>query len=409
MGRKTHVQRASVNDILKFINDDEMLNQCIAFDDFAQIPIVLGELPWDTSRNQRAWRDSDDSALYAYCQTMPNSVTKNDVLDALRIHLSANKVHPVRDWLQGLQWDGVERVPTLLHDALGAELSDYTREVARLLTQGAISRVMVPGSKFDYLIVLVGSQGVGKSTFLMGLAWRDDWFLDGIPNLTSVKDFAETVRGKWIVEVSELDGMSGRDINKVKAAITRRQDTYRAPYARRTIDQPRQCLLVGTSNESSFLTDTTGNRRFVVVECGKAVPTVNVWDTETFKPYVRQVWAEAMHNWQATNGRPSLFMDPKLEAEAIAMQESYLTQSDEIALVNDWLLGHQVTCVAQVVTECLGIERTNPLFNGTSRSVRRILDNHCPGWVRYRGSKSHKTRVGKYGITLAWEYVGGDV
>lgn len=405
----TATKRPDVNDMLESLIADEMLNQCIAFDEFSGRPVVLGYLPWDESGARRFWTDADDSALYAHFQHVLGRVTKADVMDALRIHLAQHRTHPVREWLRSLPpWDGQHRVDTLFHDLVGADATPYTAGVARIILLGAISRVMWPGCKFDIMPVLQGRQGCGKSTLVSLLATRDDWYLDGVPDLTDPKAFGESIRGKWVVEASELDGLTGRDVNKIKAAITRRSETYRAAYGRHATDQPRQCVLIGTSNEAAFLADTTGNRRFLIVECGRNQPTMSVFDRETAARYIRQVWAEALAAWDAAKGKPQLWLSPELEAEAEEARDSYATKSDDVARVLDYLDGQHIVCASQVVREAFEIKKGNPAYEGTLRDVRRILDNQCPGWVRYRASANHKARIPGYGVTIAWEYVGED-
>lgn len=399
----------TVNKIVAAMCDDDLLNESIAFNLMANVPYVRGELPWDVSRKERAWGDEDLSALYAYMQDVAHiGRSKSELIDALSVFLIGHRYHPVREWLRSLpKWDGTPRVSTLFHDFLGADVNSYVATVTWLLMYGAIARVERPGCKFDIMTVLQGHQGLKKSSLVRALAVRDEWLVERTPDTKQVKDFAEILRNKWFVEVAELDGMNGRDVNAVKATITTRTDTYRAPYARYTQDHPRQCVFVGTCNDGAFLTDMTGNRRFVIVECGHTVPRF-----DPLRPpcgYMTQVWAEAWGSWRSQGGNAKLYLDGEMEREANTIRDAYMSGGDTVGKVREWLLSKRSrpVCAAMVTERCLGIERSSARYASVYREAVKILDNQCPNWERYR-SKTHKTRIPDYGVVLAWAYYGED-
>ena len=174
-----------------------------------------------------------------------------------------NSFHPVRDYLDGLQWDGKVRLDRWLIDYAGVEDTEYTRAVGALLLVAAVRRVRKPGAKFDEMVVFESpGQGTEKSSALAVLAVRDDWFSDDIPLNMEGKQVIEALRGRWIVEAAELSGMRRSEIEHLKAFLSRQVDRGRMAYDRLVTETPRQCVIVGTTNPEEYLRDTTGNRRF---------------------------------------------------------------------------------------------------------------------------------------------------
>lgn len=228
------------------------------------------------------------------------------------------------------EWDKIPRVETLLIDYLGAEDNDYVRAVTRKALCAAYMRVYQPGVKFDYLIVLNGEQGIGKSTFIARLG--GEWYSDSL-NLSDMNDktAAEKLQGYWILEIGELAGMKKADIDKVKAFISRQDDKYRASFGRRVTPHPRQCIFFGTSNsENGYLRDITGNRRFW---------NVKVSGNGKFKPWeltdevVKQIWAEI----KEIAKDEMLYLDAQLEVYAKEEQCKAMEQDDREGLVREYL------------------------------------------------------------------------
>ena len=198
----------------------------------------------------------------------------------------AKSVNPVKAYFEGLQWDGVQRIATLLHDTFGTDNNEYTAEVMRLMLFGILARVYAPGTKFDYMVVLQGRQETGKSSFLKSLAVRPEWYGSiGAAHMSDKKLLGEDAAGKIILEYEELDGITKKTVESLKATITRQTDQYRAAYSVLSEEHPRKYIIAGTTNQSQYLTDETGNRRYL------PVPVINrgFLSPET----VNQVWAEA--------------------------------------------------------------------------------------------------------------------
>ena len=207
--------------------------------------------------------------------------------DTMAAIARSNSFHPVRDYLKGLKWDGVERVGNWLCEFGGAEDSPYVRAVSKLVLVAAVRRIMRPGAKFDEMAVLFSpKQGTFKSTALRTLAIKDEWFCDSLHMESKDREFIEQTQGKWIVEIAELKGMHRSQSDHIKSMLSRQSDRARRAYGRMVEERPRHFIMVGTTNESEFLRDETGNRRFWPVE-------IKEFDISKLKATRDQLWAEA--------------------------------------------------------------------------------------------------------------------
>ena len=207
------------------------------------------------------------------------------VIEGVGAYAEQRKRNVVREYLEGLPpWDGQERMGQFLIAAYGAADTPYTRACGRLFLVSAIARVFKPGELVRSLIVLEGAQKAGKTQSLHDLA--EPWMLESSRKVDT-KEFEEQIQGFWIVELPELAGMIRSDVEAVKAALTRKDDVYRAAYGRGTYSHPRQCVFVGTTNESSWQTDSTGGTRYLPIEC-RAV------DRKYVQKHRAALWAEAL-------------------------------------------------------------------------------------------------------------------
>ncbi|AZO24788.1 hypothetical protein EJ070_31725 [Mesorhizobium sp. M1E.F.Ca.ET.045.02.1.1] len=266
-------------------------NLPVAFDEFTQTVIATQPLPWDKhSSYPRQWTELDTIHCQLSVQALFVKPGKDTVHDAVAIIANKHKRHQVRDYLNGLAWDRIERLPHLATAYFGAPDSDYARIVGTKFMLGAVARIMSPGSKMDNVVILEGKQGTGKSSAIAMLA-GPQWFTDELPDLHT-KDAAIQLRGKWIIEVGELSALKRSDVETIKKFMARSTDTYRAPYERTTEDHPRQCVFVATTNDENYLKDQTGNRRFWPLACG----TINV---DAIRRDRDQLWAEAVARLRA--------------------------------------------------------------------------------------------------------------
>lgn len=289
-------------------------------------------VPWD--RPKGPWRDADDAQLYLWIAKAWNvQFPREKFATALTAVADRRRYHPVREYLDGLpDWDGEKRLDTLLVDLLGAEDTVYVREATRRSLVAAVTRIYEPGAKFDNILVLQGPQGCGKSTFFARLA--GDWFSDSL-TLTDMRDgkaAAEKLQGFWWIEIGEMAGMRKAEIDAVKGFISRRDDIYRAAYGRNTESRPRQCIIVGSTNdESGFLRDITGNRRFWPVKV-TGQSERKPWDLTDEE--VGQIWAEALLAYRSGEG---VLLSQEAEAEALAAQTEAMEADDRQGIVEAYL------------------------------------------------------------------------
>lgn len=351
----------------------------IRLNEFAQQPYLYGSVPWENENNCRAWSSHDDSALFSLIQADYGLKSRQDFADALKNVSMRNKFHPVRELLDSLTWDGKEHIRSLLPEYLGAEDSDYTYQVMRLWMLGAVSRVYKPGSKFDYTIILQGSQGIGKSTFLKLMALDDSWFNDSLDSLDSDKA-VQSLTGSWIIELAELKSLArtAGGVESVKRFLTATQDKYRIPYERRADTFYRQCVFAGTTNKDDFLQDETGNRRFLIIHTGVTKPSKSLFIPEAMDD-IKQAWAEAVHIWK--NEDPQLILPEACIQQAKELQEANMADDGKRGIILDYLEGKTQVCAREIWFEALE-ESISPKSYQTSE-INSIIAK-VSGWQRMK-------------------------
>ena len=315
---------------IRLIMENDQYLRSIVFNQLADGMEISGEVPW--KHPARFWRDADDAQLICYVDASYGTFSARNYDIAVQKAADDRSYHPIREYFSRLpEWDGIERIDTMLIDYLGADDNAYIRAVSRKIMCAAVQRVYHPGIKFDHILVLNGPQGIGKSTFIGKLG--GEWYSDSL-NLSDMNDktAAEKLQGYWILEIGELAGMKKADIDKVKAFISRQDDKYRASFGRRVTPHPRQCVFFGTTNsENGFLRDVTGNRRFW---------TVRVPGGDQYKPWnltefdIDMMWAEAFV--YVKEGEP-LFLPAELESYARMEQSAAMEQDDREGLVIRYL------------------------------------------------------------------------
>lgn len=330
--KKTGECESTAYNIMLILSEHPQLKGRFGQNFFDQKWYVLGKLPWKRDRHiGDQWTDFDNAQLRSFLETRYSVYHTQKVRDCLGAVMVKSGFHPVQEYLEGLRWDGTGRVDTMLVDYMGAEDSSYTRAVARKFMAAAVARVMQPGCKFDYVPVLTGRQGVGKSTLARKLGKQ--WFKDSFHAVQGGQSI-EQLQGAWIMEMGELAGLRKVEVEAIKAFISRQTDSYRRPYAEATVDLPRQCVFIGTTNSDSFLRDKSGNRRFwpVPVEPEAALFSVH---SDLGEEEVDQMWAEAVHIWKA--GEP-LYMHTKLlDAAAVNVQGAHQEEDGRVALIAGYL------------------------------------------------------------------------
>lgn len=326
---RTTILKNNLHNITLILQNDPHLKD-IVFNRLADSLEIAGDVPWE--HPARFWRDADDAQLVCYIDSRYGSFSARNYDIAVTKVADDRSYHPIREYFASLPaWDGVPRVDTLLIDYLGAADNAYSRAVSRKALCAAYQRIYQPGIKFDYMPVLNGAQGIGKSTFIANLGM--EWFSDSL-NLSDMNDktAAEKLQGYWIIEIGELAGMKKADLDKVKAFISRRDDKYRASFGRRVTPHPRQCVFFGTTNsETGYLRDITGNRRYWNVRVG---------GNGKYKPWqmtpevVGQIWAETAVLAKAGE---KLYLEPELEEYAKVEQRDAMEMDDREGLVETYL------------------------------------------------------------------------
>lgn len=424
---KTGAVKESFGNFLLILNHDPDLSG-IALNQMRDGVDVIGELPW--KRVKPGWSDTDAAKLYEYLQNNYGIYSPTKANHAVLAAAAKRIYHPIRNYLNSLPlWDGIPRVETLIIDYFGAEDNQYVRAVTRKTFAAAVARVFVPAIKFDYMLVLNGRTGLGKSTFFDKLA--GEWFSDSLnfADMGKGKDAPEKIQGFWILEIPELAGIRKADVNNIKAFLSRRDDNYRASYGRSSESHPRQCIIVGSTNSESmgFLRDVTGNRRFWPIRVGgtDARKGWDVTDNDVF-----QIWAEAKIIWE--NGE-KLYLENEIAQMAGRAQTEALETDEREGMVREYLERllpdsweqldiyrrqefmrgdddptqpqgvnrRETVCNMEIWCECFNKRRED--FERTdSHKIMSIMEK-VGGWER----SEKKKRMGPYGVVPYWERVHG--
>lgn len=282
------------------LENDSELAGLVRYDEFKAKVVLMRPIPGTVEKvNEhfpRQWQDSDGVSLQQYMQrTVKMPCLGRDKVESAVDQMARNKsaFHPVREKLASVKWDGVKRLDTWLVDYLGAHDADveYLQAVGAAVLIGAVARIMRPGCKLDTAMVLEGPQGAMKSSASQVLALDPEWFSDSLPHDLDSKDARDHLRGKFVVELSELGALKRSVIETVKAYLSRQVERYRPPYGRHEVDFPRQCIFIGSTNADEYLVDKTGNRRFWPVKVGMI-------DLKRLQKDVGQLYAEALARYE---------------------------------------------------------------------------------------------------------------
>lgn len=285
------------------LDNDDGWQGVVGYCDFSY-RIMKRKRPPFANSEPGEWTDTDTDRLRIWLSEKYGFTPKNaDALGAVVVAAEANRFHPVRDYLQGLQWDGKLRVHAWLSTYLGAEQTLYSSLVAQMWMIGAVVRVMRPPVKVDNVLIFEGLQGLGKSTTLSILG--GEWFTD-TPLALGDKDGYQQMQGVWIIELAELDSLNKVESTRAKQFFASSVDKYRPSYGRMVQTFPRQCVFAGTTNQDHYFKDATGNRRYWPVSCSYV-------DADGLRRDRDQLWAEAFHmfnrgdNWWPADEHKDLF------------------------------------------------------------------------------------------------------
>ena len=365
---------------------------------------IVKPLGW--YRDSTTLTDVDIKYLLLYFEENYGLTIEKKIQDAVMVIANENRYHPVRDFLNSLQWDGTERIRYCLHHFLGADIDDYTYEAMLLFLLGAISRAFRPGCKFEVMLCLVGGQGAGKSSFFRLLASQDDWFSDDLKKLDDENVYRK-MQGHWLIEMSEMIATANaKSIEEIKSFLSRQKETYKVPYETHPADRKRQCVFCGTSNTLDFLPlDRTGNRRFVPVMVHPELAEIHILDDEpAARAYLIQVWAEAMEIYRSGNFK--LRFSPAMNEYLKVHQRDFMPEDTKAGQIIEYLekCSDNMVCSKQLFREALGHSFDEPK-QWEIREINDIMNNSVTGWRAFSNPRYFRS---PYGRQKGWERIQPD-
>lgn len=326
--------------------------------------------PWGTKPDM--WTDTDDLRTTEWLQQKHILVDSRVAREAIYVVGAENKYHPVREYLESLNWDGQPRIDTWLTDFMQADPDPdvaYVSAVGAKFLISAVARAYEPGCQVDTCLVIQGKQGIGKSTAVKILA--GPWFADQMSHLAS-KDASMQTR-VWIMELAEFEVALKSDNAQLKAFLSRGMDHFRPPYGRRVIDVPRHCIFAGTVNQDDYLRDESGGRRFWPVK-------INRVNRDLLAKQRDQLWAEAFIRY---HNQEQWHLDAAMELIAEKAQAECLDQDPWTSPVLDY-------CVAKMSS------------GSTEITVGEILEHAIHKEIQ-DWTDVHKQRVGRIMIAAQWK------
>ncbi len=330
------------------------ISNCFAFDEMLCAPVIVKALPASQDRNchyrgslPRPATDEDVSQLQEWLQehaALPR-LGKDTCHQAADLRARELAFHPVKDYLNVLEWDGLPRLEKWLAYYLGADHSPYAGFVGKAFFIALVARIFQPGCKQDYMMILEGPQGLLKSKACEVIAGK--WFSDNLPEITAGKDVSQHLQGKWLVEVGELASMNKSETSALKAFVTRTTERYRPSYGRKEVIQPRQCVFVGSTNDDHYLKDPTGGRRFWPVK-------VNSIDIGALDSDRDQLFAEAVHLYR---DGAKWWPDREFEAGYIKQEQDARFDADAWQeAIENFVEDRTSVGVLEIARECLHLE-----------------------------------------------------
>jgi predicted P-loop ATPase len=359
-----------VANALLALRRDGGLQDAFAFDEMQRTPMLMHPIGSPLAPFEpRAVVDEDVVYVSEYLQQAGlKHIGSSIVRDAISTRAVENSYHPVRDYLDGLVWDGQKRANVWLHTRLGADHTDYTSAIGRMFLIAMTARIYEPGCKSDHMIVLEGLQGALKSSACAVLG--GPWFSDALPDVASGKDVSQHLRGKWLIEVGEMHAMGRAETTLLKSFITRQVEKYRPSYGRFEVEEPRQCVFIGTTNREAYLRDESGGRRFWPIKCG-------VIDIDGLAEDRDQLFAEAVELYR--QGEP-WWPDRTFEQQHIKQEQEARFEADAWEdHIADFVATRTRVTIGEIAQGALFFDKSK-IGTADQRRIAAILE--LLGWHR---------------------------
>jgi len=318
----------TINNYLTILDADPILKNRVGYNELSTQPELI--------KTGTQWNDFHASDTVRYIQAVYGIYSKSAWENGFNSLLMRKKFNPVINMLEETEWDGKPRIKTILQKYLKCEDTPYTREVARIIFSGGISRLYNPGCKFDLMPVFIGGQGGGKTTFIQWLALKMDYYNE-VKTMNGEKGF-EALAGVWICEVGELLALKkSKEVEAVRSFITARSDNYRKPWDKYPSKNLRKCILIGTSNSRTFLVDKTGNRRYLPIDTYSDARVDLFPNEKECKNDILQCWEEARYWYQYKKEEILLDLKPEFYKEAERAQDEAQEDDWRIGVIRDYL------------------------------------------------------------------------
>lgn len=351
--------KLTLANLVTLLNQHPDWRGVLVFDDFSG-DVLKRRLPPFPNAKFGEWADIDSSKTHVWLEEQfdLDKLSTGMVDEAISVVADLHSVHVIKEYLDPLRWDGTHRLKTWTLRYLGAADTPVHRFVGQAWLVGAVKRIYEPGCQFDNVLVLEGRQGARKTTALRVLGGA--WHAESITDVGS-KDSLQTLRGKWIVEFSELDALGRVESSRIKQHISATNDVYRPSYGRRSITVARQNVFAASCNPEKYLRDETGARRFWPVRCGTI-------DIDALRRDVAQLWAEAAHLYRQG------------EQTWATAEMTYLTEAQEERFQEDpweepimeFTYGKREVLISDVLLTCLRVDLPKQTQQDKNR-VAKIL------------------------------------
>lgn len=386
---KSWISQCVLSDAGKLICNVD--NAIIAIDALFDGEFAMDEMTQKIVMLQENHRQLVDHDLTGYQQRLQRAgftrLSRDTTEQAIAFKAKEWGFHPIKDYLESLKWDKHKRAHKWATHILGAEDNEYNSAIGKMFLIAMIARIYSPGCKADHVPVLEGKQGLMKSTACSVLA--GEWFSDALPDIKQGKECSQHLRGKWIIEIAEMAAFDKAEATLLKSFITRRTEMYRPPFGRVEVEEPRQCVFMGTTNKSSYLKDETGNRRFWPISCSKI-------DIDLLKLKRDQLLAEALVLYRSGI---QWWPDKDFEEKHIKPQQDQRYDADPWEEAIETYLSAQATTTINVVASAALDIDVKKMGRMEQNRISRTLESL--GWVR--GKKTNKGQLWQRADTIDFQ------